>query len=57
MNNMKITTIGSGVFKKYEINIKDLTGKIGFEGKEYIRVAVRDFDDNEFLIEKLKGLV
>jgi histidinol-phosphate/aromatic aminotransferase/cobyric acid decarboxylase-like protein len=39
-----------------EIYIKDLTGKIGFEGKEYIRVAVRDFDDNEFLIEKLKEL-
>jgi len=38
------------------IYIKDLTGKIGFEGKEYIRVAVRDFDDNEFLIKKLKEL-
>lgn len=41
------------LLEKYEIYIKDLTGKIGFEGKEYIRVAVRDFDDNEFLIEKL----
>jgi histidinol-phosphate/aromatic aminotransferase/cobyric acid decarboxylase-like protein/choline kinase len=38
-----------------EIYIKDLTGKIGFEGKEYIRVAVRDFDDNELLIDKLKS--
>ena len=41
---------------KYEIYIKDLTGKIGFEDKEYIRIAVRDFDDNEFLIEKLKEI-
>jgi histidinol-phosphate/aromatic aminotransferase/cobyric acid decarboxylase-like protein len=39
-----------------EIFIKDLTGKIGFEGNEYIRVAVRDYSDNEFLIEKLKEL-
>jgi histidinol-phosphate/aromatic aminotransferase/cobyric acid decarboxylase-like protein len=39
-----------------EIYIKDLTGKIGFENKEYIRVAVRDYSDNEFLIEKLKEL-
>jgi histidinol-phosphate/aromatic aminotransferase/cobyric acid decarboxylase-like protein/GTP:adenosylcobinamide-phosphate guanylyltransferase len=40
-----------------EIYIKDLTGKIGFENKEYIRVAVRDYSDNEFLIEKLKGIL
>ena len=39
---------------KYEIYIKDLTGKIGFENIECIRIAVRDFNDNEFLIEKLK---
>jgi histidinol-phosphate/aromatic aminotransferase/cobyric acid decarboxylase-like protein/GTP:adenosylcobinamide-phosphate guanylyltransferase len=39
-----------------EIYIKDLIGKIGFENKEYIRVAVRDYSDNEFLIEKLKEL-
>jgi histidinol-phosphate/aromatic aminotransferase/cobyric acid decarboxylase-like protein/GTP:adenosylcobinamide-phosphate guanylyltransferase len=38
-----------------EIYVKDLTGKIGFENKEYIRVAVRDYSDNEFLIEKLKN--
>lgn len=37
-----------------DIYIKDLTGKIGFEGKNYVRIAVRDFEDNEFLINKLK---
>ena len=41
---------------KYEIYIKDLTGKIGFENSQCIRIAVRDYDDNEFLIEKLKEL-
>ena len=50
------TKLTEKLLEKYEIYIKDLTGKIGFEGKEYIRVAVRDFDDNEFLIEKLKEL-
>jgi len=39
-----------------DIYIKDLTGKIGFEDKEFIRIAVRDFDDNEFLIQKFKVL-
>ncbi|SFV64101.1 Phosphocholine cytidylyltransferase / Aspartate aminotransferase [hydrothermal vent metagenome] len=41
---------------KYDLYIKDLTGKIGFENKEYIRIAVKDFDDNEFMIEKLKEI-
>jgi len=39
-----------------DIYIKDLTGKIGFEDKEYIRIAVRDFIDNELLIKKLKEI-
>jgi len=39
-----------------DIYIKDLTGKIGFENKEYIRIAVRDFSDNELLIKKLKDI-
>ena len=41
---------------EYDIYIKDLTGKKGFENKEYVRIAVRDFNDNEFLIEKLKEI-
>jgi len=41
---------------RYELYIKDLTGKIGFDGKECIRVAVKNFDDNEYMIEKLKEI-
>jgi len=41
---------------KYELYIKDLTGKIGFDNRECIRVAVKDFNDNEFMIEKLKEI-
>jgi len=38
------------------IYIKDLTGKIAFENKEYIRIAVRDYEDNNILLDKLKSL-
>jgi histidinol-phosphate/aromatic aminotransferase/cobyric acid decarboxylase-like protein len=41
---------------KYEIYIKDLTGKIGFEGHECVRIAVRDEVDNDKLIAALKSL-
>lgn len=44
------------LLERYEIYIKDLTGKIGFEDRQSIRIAVRDFNDNEFLIKKLKEL-
>jgi histidinol-phosphate/aromatic aminotransferase/cobyric acid decarboxylase-like protein/GTP:adenosylcobinamide-phosphate guanylyltransferase len=50
------TQLSEVLIEKFEIYIKDLTGKIGFDGKEYIRVAVRDFDDNEFLIKSLKDI-
>ena len=39
---------------KYAIYIKDLTGKIGLETGEYIRIAVRNAADNRFLLAKLK---
>jgi histidinol-phosphate/aromatic aminotransferase/cobyric acid decarboxylase-like protein/GTP:adenosylcobinamide-phosphate guanylyltransferase len=41
---------------KYEIYIKDLTGKIGFEGHECVRIAVRGEADNDKLIAALKSL-
>ena len=41
---------------KHEIYIKDLTGKIGFDDRECVRIAVRDKDDNNALIAKLKEL-
>jgi histidinol-phosphate/aromatic aminotransferase/cobyric acid decarboxylase-like protein/choline kinase len=48
------TELSEILLDRYELYIKDLTGKIGFEGKECIRLAVKNFDDNEFMIEKLK---
>ena len=41
---------------KYDILIKDMTKERGFEKKEYIRIAVKNYNDNEFLISKLNEL-
>ena len=40
----------------YNILIKDCSGKSAFDGGEYIRIAVRDRDDNHRLAEALKEL-
>jgi histidinol-phosphate/aromatic aminotransferase/cobyric acid decarboxylase-like protein len=39
-----------------DILIKDLSKKYGFEGKEFVRIAVRDTTDNDLLIRTLKEL-
>ena len=38
---------------KHELFIKDLTGKFG-DGREYIRIAVRNDEDNEKLLAALR---
>lgn len=40
----------------YNILIKDCSGKSAFAGGEYIRIAVRDRNDNHRLVEALKEL-
>ena len=50
------TELSKLLIDRYEIYIKDLTGKIGFEGQECIRIAVRDEVDNDKLITVLKSL-
>lgn len=47
------TVLAKELVSDYKIYIKDLSGKDGFEGKQYIRVAVRDRADNSALIEAL----
>lgn len=44
------------LLNKHGIFIKDCTGKIGFENKNYVRIAVRDFYDNNFIIKKLEEI-
>ena len=38
---------------EHDLIIKDLSGKTGFDGKEYIRLAVRSREDNERLLKAL----
>lgn len=40
----------------YDILIKDCSTKKGFDGREYVRIAIRDKKDNDKLIEVLKNL-
>jgi histidinol-phosphate/aromatic aminotransferase/cobyric acid decarboxylase-like protein len=36
--------------------MKDLTGKKGIEGSQYIRVAVRNSEDNDSFIEAIQTI-
>jgi histidinol-phosphate/aromatic aminotransferase/cobyric acid decarboxylase-like protein len=47
------TTLVQHALAEDDILLKDCTGKVGFEGKEFIRIAVRDQADNNDLIEAL----
>jgi histidinol-phosphate/aromatic aminotransferase/cobyric acid decarboxylase-like protein len=44
------------LLERYDLYIKDLGGKIGFEDKECIRIAVKSYDDNEFMMDCLQKL-
>ena len=44
------------MLKEYNILMRDCSGKGGFDGKQYMRIAVRDHNDNTRLIESLKEL-
>jgi len=50
------TKLSELLLEHYDIFIKDLTGKIGLEGKEYVRLAIKSPEDNDLLFEKLKEL-
>ena len=44
------------LLNRYNILIKDCNNKTGLTGKNFIRIAVRDQDDNDRLIEALRSL-
>ena len=50
------TGLAQKLLHKYEILIKDCSEKIGFNNKNYIRIAVRNSDDNNYLVDKLSNL-
>lgn len=45
------------LLEKYNIFIKDLSSKKGFENGNYIRLAVRDKEGNDYLIKALKEIL
>ena len=50
------TSLTKVLLEKYDILIKDCSTKSVFDGKSYIRIAIRDRKDNLRLVETLKKL-
>ena len=44
------------MLKEFNILMRDCSGKEGFDGRQYMRIAVRDSNDNDRLIDALKKL-
>ena len=53
---MEATTLTKQMLKEYDILLKDCTGKTAFEGKQYVRIAVRSYEDNQFLLKGFKEI-
>ena len=45
------------MLKNHNILLRDCSNKIGFDGKQYLRIAVRGHEDNSSLTNALKSLV
>lgn len=45
------------MLEKFNIFIKDLSSKKGFDNQQYIRLAIHDTTDNDKLVEALKMLL
>ncbi|MCQ2573065.1 MAG: aminotransferase class I/II-fold pyridoxal phosphate-dependent enzyme [Treponema sp.] len=53
--NISASKLTVKLLDKYNIFIKDLAGKRGFENGEFIRLAVRNQEDNDILIQAMKN--
>jgi histidinol-phosphate/aromatic aminotransferase/cobyric acid decarboxylase-like protein len=51
--NVNSTKLANWLLMNYNILIKDLSGKNGFQDGEYIRLAVKNKEDNDFLLGAL----
>ena len=52
----KATSIVMRLLKEHNILTRDCSGKGGFDGKQYMRIAVRSHEDNARLVAALKTL-
>lgn len=55
--NVTSTALAETLLDKYNILIKDLSQKKGFNGKSYIRLAVKTPQENELLVSALKAIL
>jgi len=56
VDGISATELTKIMMRDFNILLKDCTGKLGFNNKQFIRVAVRDTSDNDFLIKALNDL-
>ena len=49
-------SIATELLNRHKILIKDLSEKSGFDGRQFIRIAVKDADENALLYDALKSL-
>ncbi len=56
LNGHKATELAKLLLDKYNLFIKDLSGKKGFDG-EYVRVAIRKPEENNLLVEAIKEIL
>lgn len=57
LGDMSSTELTERLLNEKDIFIKDLSTKKGFDGKNYIRLAVRTKDDNDRLIHAIRTLL
>ncbi len=53
---LRATRLVMQLLKSFNILTRDCSGKGGFDGRQYMRIAVRNHDDNARLIAALKSL-
>jgi histidinol-phosphate/aromatic aminotransferase/cobyric acid decarboxylase-like protein len=56
LNPYTASELTKKLLSEFNILIKDCSAKKVFEGKEYVRIAIRNRDDNEILIRALEKL-
>ena len=44
------------LLKKFNILTRDCSSKVGLDGKQYMRIAIRNHEDNEKLIAAFKKI-
>lgn len=56
VTDIKSRELANLMLENYDILIKDLSTKTGFDGKQYIRIAIKSKEENDFLLEALRKI-